>query len=65
LQTADLLVGVINRRFEEMRRGIGPELSKMKKPMDLLFKKEIAVAFPTAEMLREFVDFAQRRPLQV
>ena len=65
LQAADLLVGVINRRFEEMTHGIGPELSKMKKPMDLLFKKEIAITFPTAEKLKEFADFAQRRPLKV
>jgi len=64
LQTADLLVGVINRRFEEMTHGIGPELSKMKKPLDLLFKKEIAVSFPTAELVKEFTDFAQRHPLQ-
>jgi hypothetical protein len=65
LQTADLLVGVINHRFEEMTRGVGPELSKMKKPMDVLFKKEIAITFPTAELLKEFADFAQRHPLKV
>jgi hypothetical protein len=65
LQTADLLVGVVNRRFEEMTHGVGPELSKMKNPMDLLFKKEIAVAFPTAQLLKDFADFAQRHPLQV
>jgi hypothetical protein len=65
LQTADLLVVVINHRFEEMTRGVGPELSKMKKPMDVLFKKEIAITFPTAELLKEFADFAQRHPLKV
>jgi hypothetical protein len=65
LQTADLLVGVINRRFEEMTHGVGPELSKMKKPMDLLFKKEIAITFPTAELIKQFADFAQRHPLKV
>ena len=41
LQIADLLVGVINRRFEEMTRGVEPSLSKTKKPLDLLFKKEL------------------------
>jgi hypothetical protein len=64
LQIADLLVGLINRRFEEMTRAVDPELSKIKKPLDLLFKKEIAISFPTAELLREFPDFARRRPLR-
>jgi hypothetical protein len=40
LQIADLLVGVINRRFEEMTHAIQPDSSKMKKPMDLLFEKD-------------------------
>lgn len=64
LQMADLLVGVINRRFEEMVHRIQPESSRMKKPLDLLTKKEIAVAFPTAAMLKEFSEFAQRHPLR-
>jgi len=65
LQIADLLVGLINRRFEEMTRAVDPELSKIKKPLDLLFKKEIAISFPTAEMLRQFPEFAQRRSLRI
>lgn len=65
LQTADLLVGVINHRFEEMTHGVQSQQSKMKKPMDLLFKKEILITFPTAKLLTEFADFAQRHPLQV
>jgi hypothetical protein len=65
LQIADLLVGIVNRRFDEMTHGVGPGLSKIKKPLDLLFKKEIMVSFPCAELLKEFADFAQRHPLQV
>jgi hypothetical protein len=65
LQIADLLVGLVNRRFEEMTRAVDPELSKIKKPLDLLFKKEIVISFPTAEMLRQFPEFAQRRSLRV
>lgn len=59
LQTADLLVGVINRRFEEMTHGLQPVLSKMKKPLDLLSKKELLIAFPTAELIKAFSDFAR------
>jgi hypothetical protein len=48
-----------------MAHYVEPELSKMKKPMDLLFKREIAIAFPTAELIQELAGFAQRHPLQV
>jgi hypothetical protein len=64
LQIADLLVGVINRRFEEMVHRVDPESSKMKKPMDLLFKKKILIAFPDTQKLKEFADFARRQSLQ-
>ena len=36
------------------------EVSKMKKPMDLLFKKPLLMAFPNAELINEFGDFARR-----
>jgi hypothetical protein len=65
LQIADLLVGLINRRFEEMTRAVDPELSKIKKPLDLLFKREILISFPTAKLLKQFPEFAQRRSLRV
>lgn len=64
LQIADLLVGLVNRRFEEMTQAIDPELSKIKKPLDLLFKKEMAISFPTADLLKQFPEFAQRRALR-
>jgi hypothetical protein len=63
LQIADLLVGVINKRFEEMTQAVDPELSKIKQ-LDLLFKKEIAISFPTAELLRQFPEFARRGGLR-
>jgi len=63
LQIADLLVGVINRRFAEMIHKIQPDSSKMKKPLDLLTKRPIATTFPMAKDLKEFKDFVQRRPL--
>jgi hypothetical protein len=64
LQIADLLVGLINRRFEEMTQAVDPELSKIKKALDLLFKKEIAISFPTAKLLKQCPEFAQRRSLR-
>ena len=51
LQIADLLVGLINRRFEEMTRAVDPELSKIKKALDLLFKKEREKRFGPAQAL--------------
>jgi hypothetical protein len=62
---ADLLVSLVNRRFEEMTHAIDPELSKIKKPLDLLFKKDILISFPTAELLQKFPEFAQRWTLLV
>lgn len=64
LQIADLLVGVTNRRFAEMTHHVEPELSKMKRPLDLLGKKPLLISFPTSDLLKQFAQFAQRSGLQ-
>jgi hypothetical protein len=64
LQMADLLVGVINRRFEEMTHKVMPDFSKMNKPLSLLVKRPIMVSFPTATSFNEFSEFTKRHPLK-
>lgn len=65
LQIADLLVHVINRRFKEMVHQMPPDESKMKKPMDILFRHgNVFISFPTEELIKQYRDFARRSPLQ-
>jgi hypothetical protein len=55
LQAADLLVGVVNRRFKEM---VFKLPYKMKKPLDRLNRKgHLIVAFPSEPHFRKYVQF--------
>jgi len=62
LQVADLLVGVINRRFKEMVFRLP---YKMQKPLDRLNRKgNIHVAFPHEELLKLYVKFLRELRLE-
>lgn len=55
LQAADLLVGVVNRRFREM---VFKLPYKMEKPLDRLARKRnMFVAFPNKKLLTQYVEF--------
>jgi Protein of unknown function (DUF3800) len=55
LQAADLLVGVVNRRFKEMKFNLP---YKMEKPLDRLFRsRDVFISFPTKEILQRYAEF--------
>jgi hypothetical protein len=55
LQAADLLVGVVNRRFKEMAFKLP---YKMEKPLDRLNRRrDVTISFPTKEMLQKYAEF--------
>jgi hypothetical protein len=55
LQAADLLVGVVNRRFKEMVFGLP---YKMEKPLDRLNRRrDVIISFPDRAILQRFSEF--------
>jgi hypothetical protein len=58
LQAADLLVGVVNRRFKEM---VFKLPYKMQKPLDRLNRRrDVIVSFPDKQILQRYADFLRR-----
>jgi len=52
------LVGIVNRRFKEMKFTLP---YKMEKPLDRLYRRrDVLISFPTKEILQRHAEFLRR-----